>query len=204
MHITYLIVKSVKNKFIDILKCLDRYRTNDFFASLHIWRLRLSYIGATISSESNIVCHDLSKLVIGHSQIGKFTTIMVVNDGHSNTDNSKLIIGDNNYIGEYNNIRAGGGLIQIGNNCLISQHITIVCSGHGIKKEELIRNQAWTTNKNHVVINDDVWIGANSVILPGVTIGKGAVVAAGSIVTKNVPEFAIVAGNPARVIKYRE
>ena len=49
-----------------------------------------------------------------------------------------------------------------------------------------------------------MWVGANSVILPGVTIHKGAVIAAGSIVTKDVPEYAIVAGNPAKVLKYRE
>ena len=53
------------------------------------------------------------------------------------------------------------------------------------------------------VIEDDVWIGSNSVILSGVKIGRGAVIGAGSIVTKNVPKYAIVAGNPAKVIKMR-
>ncbi|MFZ5572828.1 MAG: acyltransferase [Thermodesulfobacteriota bacterium] len=55
-----------------------------------------------------------------------------------------------------------------------------------------------------VVIGSDAWIGFNSIILKGVTIGKGAIVAAGSVVTKNVPEFAIVAGNPAAVVKTME
>jgi acetyltransferase-like isoleucine patch superfamily enzyme len=55
------------------------------------------------------------------------------------------------------------------------------------------------------VIEDDVWIGANSIVLPGVTIGKGAVIAAGSVVTKNVPPMAVARGNPAQVIlDYRE
>ncbi|AIW87962.1 bacterial transferase hexapeptide family protein [Bacillus mycoides] len=53
------------------------------------------------------------------------------------------------------------------------------------------------------IIKNDVWIGANSIILDGITIGNGAVVAAGAVVTKDVPEYAIVAGVPARVIKYR-
>lgn len=55
-----------------------------------------------------------------------------------------------------------------------------------------------------VVIGDDVWIGARSIILKGVHIGKGAVIAAGAVVTKDVPEYAIVGGVPAKVIKYRE
>lgn len=59
------------------------------------------------------------------------------------------------------------------------------------------------TSKGPVVIGDDVWIGYNSTILSGVTIGQGAVVAAGSIVTKDVPPYAIVGGNPAKLIKYR-
>ena len=52
-----------------------------------------------------------------------------------------------------------------------------------------------------IIINDGVWIGMNSIILPGVTIGKKAVVAAGSVVTKNVPDYCIVAGNPAKIIR---
>ena len=54
-----------------------------------------------------------------------------------------------------------------------------------------------------VIIGDGVWIGTSVIVLKGVKIGKGAVVAAGSVVTKDVPEYAVVAGNPARVLKYR-
>ncbi|EGP5048105.1 CatB-related O-acetyltransferase [Enterococcus faecium] len=57
--------------------------------------------------------------------------------------------------------------------------------------------------KGPIIVQDDVWIGDNVLILSGVNIGKGAVVAAGSVVTKNVPPYAIVGGNPAKVIKYR-
>ncbi|ELB2930005.1 CatB-related O-acetyltransferase, partial [Vibrio alginolyticus] len=58
-------------------------------------------------------------------------------------------------------------------------------------------------SKGEVEIGNDVWIGANSTILSGIKIGNGAVVAAGSVVTKNVPPYAVVGGNPAEVIKYR-
>lgn len=54
-----------------------------------------------------------------------------------------------------------------------------------------------------IIVNDDVWIGMSSIIISGVTIGKGAVIAAGSVVTKNVPQYAIIGGNPAQIIKYR-
>jgi virginiamycin A acetyltransferase len=57
--------------------------------------------------------------------------------------------------------------------------------------------------KGPIVINDDAWICTNALILSGVTIGQGAVVAAGSVVTKNVPPYAVVAGNPARIVKFR-
>jgi acetyltransferase-like isoleucine patch superfamily enzyme len=59
------------------------------------------------------------------------------------------------------------------------------------------------TTKGAIVVGDDVWIGYNSVILSGVTIGQGAIVAAGSIVTRNVAPYSIVGGNPAKLIKYR-
>lgn len=54
-----------------------------------------------------------------------------------------------------------------------------------------------------VTIKDDVWIGTRAIILPGITVGKGAIIGAGSVVTKDVPDYAIVGGAPARVLKYR-
>ncbi|MBN2965577.1 CatB-related O-acetyltransferase, partial [Sulfurospirillum sp. T05] len=58
-------------------------------------------------------------------------------------------------------------------------------------------------SKGDIIIEDDVWIGSNCVILSGVTIGRGSVIGAGSVVTKNIPKYSIVGGNPAKVIKNR-
>lgn len=58
-------------------------------------------------------------------------------------------------------------------------------------------------SKGHIIVEDDVWIGENAIILSGIHIAQGAVVAAGAVVTKDVPPYAVVGGNPARVIKYR-
>ena len=68
--------------------------------------------------------------------------------------------------------------------------------------ESFIRNKDWgCVNSQPIVIEDDAWIGMNCIILKGVTVGRGAVVGAGSVVTKDVPPWTLVAGNPARVIK---
>lgn len=181
-----------------------RYFKSDFFCSIHLWKVRWRFPKATISSKAEVHFDNLDQIEIGSSTIGAFTVLYVGNDPRNKEQETHLKIGDNTYIGELNNIRTGGGVITIGNNCSISQHITIVASNHLIKKGKLIREQPWSTDDNFVNIGNDVWIGANSVILPGVTINNGAVIGAGSVVTKDVPENAVVAGNPARVLKYRE
>ncbi|ELA7570041.1 CatB-related O-acetyltransferase [Vibrio alginolyticus] len=67
-----------------------------------------------------------------------------------------------------------------------------------------MRNEVkYIDSKGEIVIGNDVWIGVNAIILSGVKIGHGSIVAAGSVVTKDVPDYSIVGGNPAKVIKYR-
>jgi tetrahydrodipicolinate N-succinyltransferase len=116
---------------------------------------------------------------------------------------SIMRIGGHTSIGKFNNLRAGGGCITIGSHCLVSQFVSIIASNHSMRKGVLIFDQPWDTTKLDVTIGDDVWIGAQAIILPGVKIGDSAVIAAGSIVTRDVPENAIAAGSPARVVKYR-
>jgi acetyltransferase-like isoleucine patch superfamily enzyme len=118
--------------------------------------------------------------------------------------NAALVIGHNTAINEYNNIRATGGSIYIGNYCQIAEFCTLVASNHEIETEKYMVEEKWNILKTDIVIEDDVWIGANAVILPGVKVGKGAVVGAGSVVTRNVEPFSIVGGNPARIIRMRK
>ena len=126
--------------------------------------------------------------------------------GHPNAPGAEyasLEIGDSTYIGELNNLRAFGG-IRIGAKCLISQGVSIIGSNHSTTLGAAAMDQPSRTDKMGVVIEDDVWIGANSVILPGVTIGTGAIVAAGSVVTSSVAAHTIVARVPAKFLKVRQ
>jgi acetyltransferase-like isoleucine patch superfamily enzyme len=96
----------------------------------------------------------------------------------------------------------GNGGVEIGANTLLSPGVQIISGNHIFQdRNTLIRNQG--TQYGKVTIGSDCWIGTNVIILPGVTIGNGAVLAAGAVVTKDVPEFAIALGVPARVTGYR-
>ena len=108
-----------------------------------------------------------------------------------------VIIGDYTRIGLHNTII---GPVTIGNHVNLAQGITVTALNHNFTDpNKRIDEQGVGTTP--VVIEDDIWIGANAVILPGVTIGHHSVVAAGAVVTKNVPPHSLVAGVPAKVIK---
>lgn len=99
-------------------------------------------------------------------------------------------------------ITTSGG-VDIGDRTLVGYRTQILSSNHIIPKG---RKRVFNSGHVHkkVTIHNDVWIGANCIILPGVVIGEGAVVAAGSVVTKNVQAFEVVGGSPAKLIKLRE
>lgn len=128
-------------------------------------------------------------------------------------DSSSYII--SHTILSYDSRKSNGGLpkIKIGKKCSIAANCTFVLSNHLIdtfstcpSKHSLFSHKVGNPSsysKGDIIIKNDVWIGANCTILDGITIGNGAVIAAGSIVTKDVPPYAIVGGNPAKIIKYR-
>jgi acetyltransferase-like isoleucine patch superfamily enzyme len=93
--------------------------------------------------------------------------------------------------------------IVIGEGVMIAANAALYSYDHGLLPEMTIRSQPLTA-KGPITIHNEAWIGTGAIILSGVTIGEGAVVAAGAVVTKDVPAGAIAAGNPAKVIKFRE
>lgn len=108
-----------------------------------------------------------------------------------------VTIGENTRIGIHCTVI---GPVSIGNHVNLAQGITVTALNHNFEDASR-RIDEQGINTKPVVIGDDVWIGANAVILPGVTIGRHSVVAAGAVVTKDVPDYSLVAGIPAKVIK---
>ncbi len=114
--------------------------------------------------------------------------------------NIKVEIGENTFIGHETIITGGLANIKIGSNCDISDRVSIVCGSHEIDVEGL-RSAGKGIGKD-ITIGNGVWIGYGALILPGVNIGDKAIVAAGSVVNKNVDSESIVGGNPAKLIRY--
>ncbi|MDH7463662.1 CatB-related O-acetyltransferase [Chitinophagaceae bacterium 26-R-25] len=144
--------------------------------------------------EGKIIVGDYSKIlrahIFGHVSIGRFSSL----NGPNLT------------------IQAGTGKIEIGSFCSIAPNVSFQVQNHNMKKlttYEIFKNFYGEENHREVIskgdirVGHDVWIGTHTVILGNVTIGNGAIVAANSTVTTDVPPFAIVGGSPARVIKYR-
>jgi virginiamycin A acetyltransferase len=140
-----------------------------------------------------------SKLIVSaNAMIDSFVKVKFTG-GEGNIE-----IGENSYINSGCVLYSGNG-IKIGNNVLIAANCTFAPVNHQFElKDKLIIEQRFKPSKGGIVIEDDVWIGANVVVLDGAIIRKGAVIAAGCIVKNEVESYAICVGNPLRVIKYRK
>lgn len=113
---------------------------------------------------------------------------------------ARILIGDDCFIGagcEFNISER----IEVGNHCQIAAGSRFIDHNHGIALGDPIGSQPCSAAP--IFIGEDVWVGANAIVLAGVNIGKGGVVGAGSVVTQSVPSNAIVAGVPARTIRFR-
>lgn len=113
---------------------------------------------------------------------------------------SEVRIGNNCYIG-YNTSILAGGNVEIGDGVLMASNILISSENHSVNPEDERYYSAQPLVCAPVKIEDGCWIGERVCILPGITIGKKCVVGAGSIVTKSIPDYCMVAGAPAKVIK---
>lgn len=127
-------------------------------------------------------------------------------------DGGEISIGNDCYVGRDSYIWSACK-VQIGNNVLISHNVNIMDTNshelNFIERSEgyksLIKNGHFKSKRNvlsaEVIIGNNVWIGFNAIILKGVQIGEGAIIGAGSVITKDVPPFSLVVGNPAQVVK---
>lgn len=109
-------------------------------------------------------------------------------------------------IGENSSFNKGawiGNDTVLGNNVMMGPNVSILSGSHNFDRLDIPMNEQGAPKRKPVIIGNDVWIGTRSIILPGVNIGNHSIIGAGSVVTRDVPEYGIVGGNPAKVIKYR-
>ncbi|MDO9276313.1 MAG: CatB-related O-acetyltransferase [Lutibacter sp.] len=169
--------------FFKIIKnILNRIKNKILFIkNIYVWRNK------NIHNKTSIVnCFNFNNVIVGNETYGD---LEVYDYG---TPNEKLIIG--NYVSIANGVRfLLGGNHQI--NTFTTYPLKAKLTGQDFHLD--------ATTNGPIIIEDEVWIGLGATILSGIKIGRGAIVAAGSVVSKNIPEFAIAGGCPAKVIKYR-
>lgn len=127
---------------------------------------------------------------------------VTLDDGvHLQALGGQITLGKRTYLGPYV-CMAGPGNITIGNNCLIASHSSLYANNHVFSDPDTIIDEQGVTTEG-IVIEDDCWLGTGVRVLDGVTIGRGSVIGAGAVVTKDIPPYAIAVGVPARVVAKR-
>lgn len=152
---------------------------------------RVRPIGNIFKHIRRLACKGIFK------SMGKNVT---VERGASFGSGAMIEIGDNSLIGA--NCQMPDN-VNIGNDVMIGPDVLLIGYNHNFDNLEIPMRLQGFNGDTPISIGDDVWIGARSIILPGITIGKGSIVGAGSVVTKDVLPYSICAGNPARVIRSR-
>lgn len=127
---------------------------------------------------------------------------------------NESMLGHNIYIANGQRVQFGYGCrvnenvyiekADIGNDVLIAPNVAILSRMHEFERTDIPMSLQGYRPEKGVVVGDDVWLGRNVIVLPGVNIGKGVIVGAGAVVTKDIPDYAIVAGVPAKVMKMRQ
>lgn len=170
--------------------------------SVRLRHPQLISVGRAVIIEDNVIIDALSKegVILGDNvTIAKFTTIQCT--GVIRHLGVGLTIGHNSAVGAYSFLGAQGG-IQIGANVIMGPRVSLHAENH-LYGDLTIPIRLQGESRQGIVIEDDCWVGAGSIILDGVRISQGSVIAAGSVVTKSVPAYSVMAGVPARLIKTR-
>lgn len=148
--------------------------------------------GASIRISENVTLNSWNR---GY-HVNLYAPVKLVAEGRG----TEILIGRNTRI--HGSCLHARSRISIGRDCLIAGNVQIFdCSGHDLSFPEVDCRLDTMGETKSIAIEDAVWLGTQVIVLPGVTIGRGSVVGAGSVVTHDVPPFVVVAGNPARMVK---
>lgn len=160
-------------------------------------------LGRGVTLEDDVKIDALSRegVYLGDNvSIGRFSVIectgVITNLGRG------FRMGANSNLGDFSFVGAAGG-VSIGRDVLGGQGLRFHSENHVSDRIDLSMKAQGVTNEG-ITVEDDVWLGSGAILLDGVRVGRGAIVAAGSVVTKDVPPFAVVGGVPAKVLKYRK
>ena len=164
-----------------------------------IWRATVDFIRMADIRLGHLPCMWLRAAIYRHIFLVRLAPKALIHYGSEMREHTRLIIGARSIIGDHALLDARNG-IEIGEDVNISSHVQIYTEQHDHEDAEF---RCRSNNGFRVIIERRVWIGPGAIILPKVHIGEGAVVAAGAVVTKDVPPFTIVAGIPAVPIKVR-
>jgi len=205
------IILTILGGLLYLLHCLYSYKTSVKLSEIAN-RLYTLWIRNSIAKigKNSIIGRDCTLkggeyFEIGEqTSIGKHSVITCWDSYGGEKFTPSIKIGNNCSIGEYCHITSTN-TIEIGDNVLTGRRVTITDNSHGkpllISEIDIPPLERKIYSKGKVIIKNNVWIGDKVSIMAGVHIGKGAIIAANSVVTKDVPEFSVMAGAPARVIK---
>lgn len=161
------------------------------------------------------------------NQLSPLAIISALADIESSVRGNRVVVGDGTTIDSFVKIKFAGGRgdVEIGACCYLNSGV-VIYSGNGVKlgtgvlvaanttfaatnhayreRHRTIIEQRFMPSRGGIVVGDDCWLGANCVLLDGTRLGQGCVVAAGTVIRGAWPDYAVIAGNPAKIVRYRE
>lgn len=151
--------------------------------------------------------HSRSKIRIGQKAFRAFCGRLILKKcgKHVNIEKNASFT-TNCELGDYSGIGINAKIsnVKIGNHVMMGPNCIILSTNHRHDRVDITMDMQGNEPERQVIIQDDVWIGINVIILPGVTIGAGSIIGAGTVVTKDVPPYSVFCGNPGKVVKSRK
>lgn len=203
MHYINLYYKAKNQSFLNNIKLLSNKILHKLRANGggRGWKRKVAQIGTGCVKGKQVLIQNPQCMFLGNDiSIGNYTYFLPCTNYAGRNYSPKIVIGDGTWIGVRNSFAAING-ITIGRNVLFAGYVHVTDHSHGYEDVNTPVSLQPLISKGPVIIEDECWLGFGSEILSGVHIGKHSIVAARAVVTKNVPPYSIVAGNPARIVK---